>query len=224
MKVAAIVAALNEEKNIGNVLKVLLGTKELDEVIVVVDGGSIDKTAEISKNMGAKVITCPEKGKGNAMRQGLKNTEAEILFFCDADLIGLSQEHISRLILPVLRNEAVMSVGIRERRGGGKIAEFFIKIDPLLAIAGERAVRRHIFEAIPQDFIKGFMVETALNYYCKINNLPVIYVKLNSLRITTKEKKWGFARGFTARLKMFWELIKIRALIFSRKNEFKNIP
>lgn len=222
MKVAAIVPALNEEANIGNVLHVLLNSEDLDEVIVV-DGGSVDETAEISKNMGAKVITFLEKGKGNAMREGLKNTEAEIVFFCDADLIGLSPEHISQLLLPVLRNEAVMSVGIRERRSMGKVAEFFIKIDPLLAIAGERVLRRHIFEAIPSDFIAGFMVETALNYYCRINNLPVSYVKLSGLSIIVKEKKWGILKGFFLRIRMIWELIKIRILIISRKNEFKNI-
>lgn len=222
MKVAAIVPALNEEKNIGNVLKTLLGSEEIDEVVVV-DGASKDATAKISRDMGAKVIIFPKKSKGGAMREGVKSTKADIIVFCDADLIGLSSEHISSLIQPILRNEAAMSVGIRERHGWGKIAEFFIKIDPLFAIAGERSMKRQIFEAIPEDFIKGFMVETALNYYCHTNNLPVSYVKLKGLSMTIKEKKWGLILGFMARLKMFWELLKIRILIFRRKNEFKNI-
>jgi glycosyltransferase involved in cell wall biosynthesis len=223
VKIAAIVPALNEEKNIANVLKTLFQSIDRFDEVIVVDGGSQDKTAEISQNMGAKVINFPEKGKGNAMLQGVKNTAAEILFFCDADLIGFLPQHVASLIQPVLRNEAVMSVGIRERRGWGKLSHFLIKLDPLLAIAGERVIPRYIFEAIPADFIKGFMVETALNYYCRINNLPVSYVKLKGLSITIKEAKWGMWRGFTARLKMFWELIKIRALIFRRKNEFKNM-
>ena len=37
-KVAAIVPAFNEEKNISLVLKVLLQSKELDEIILVDDG------------------------------------------------------------------------------------------------------------------------------------------------------------------------------------------
>ncbi len=205
MRVAAIVPALNEEKNIGDVLKTLLNSKDLNEVILV-DDGSTDKTAEIGREMGVRVISLSKKGgsgKGNAMRQGVKNTNADIIVFFDADLINLSPEHVSLLIEPVLKKEAVMSVGIRERRGWGNISEFFIKIDPLTAIAGERAIERYVFEAIPNDFIKGFMVETAMNYYCKSNNLPVRYVKLKGLSNTIQEKKWGIFKDSFARLKIF---------------------
>lgn len=223
MKVAAIVPALDEEKNIGNVLKALLYSKELQEVIVAVDSRSKDKTAQISRELGARVIIVSETGKGGGMREALKSTDADIILFCDADLIGFTSEHVSLLVSPVLKDEAVMAVGIRERRGSGKFAQALIKIDPLLAIAGERALRRWIFEKIPPDLSKGFMVETALNYYCYINNLPVRYVKLKGLSIVIKEKKWNFLRGFVARIKMVGELIKIRALILSRKNDFKNL-
>lgn len=225
VKVAAIVPALNEEENIGNVLKALFASKILDEIILV-DDGSTDRTAKIGREMGAKVISLPKKGgsgKGNAMREGLKNTDAEIIAFFDADLKNLLPEHVSLLVEPVLKKEAKMAVGIRERRGWGKISEFFIKIDPLTAIAGERTMERRIFEAIPADFIKGFMVETALNYYCLANNLPVSYVKLKGLRITIKEKKWGLLKGFWGRIKMTLELLKIRIIIFKRKKEFKNV-
>jgi len=223
VRVAAIVPALNEEANVGNVLKVLLESKDLDEVILV-DDGSRDKTAEIGERLGAKVIRLPKKGgsgKGNAMKEGVKNTNADIIVFFDADLKNLSQEHVSLLVKPLLNKKAVMCVGIRERRGWGKISEFFIRINPLSAIAGERAIKRYIFEAIPVDFIQGFMVETALNYYCKINKLPVRYIWLKNLRMVIKEKKWGLFKGFSGRIKMFWQLLKIRILILKRKKEFE---
>lgn len=223
MKVAAIVPALNEEANIGNVLKALLESEELDEVILV-DDGSTDRTAEIGRELGAKVISLPQKGgsgKGNAMKQGVLNTDAEMIAFFDADLKNLSVENVSLLVEPVLKRQAVMSVGIRERRGWGKISEFFIKIDPLFAIAGERVMERRVFESIPADLMRGFMVETAMNYYCLANNLKVCYLKLKGISITIKEKKWGFFKGFIGRLKMFWELFKIRVIIFRRKKEFK---
>ncbi len=168
MKVAAIVPALNEEKTIAKVLEVLLKSKDLDEIIVV-DDGSTDRTAEISRKMGAKVISLPKKGgsgKGNAMKQGVKNTDADIIVFFDADLKGFCLEHISSLVQPILKNQAVMSVGLRDRWQG--LPELFVKIDPLLAIAGERAMKRVIFENIPQEFIKDFWVETVLNYYCLV--------------------------------------------------------
>ena len=220
-KVAAIVPALNEEDNVGNVLRALLAAKELDEVILV-DGGSKDRTPEIGRQLGVKVIIFANsaEGKGGAMLEGLKNTSADIVAFFDADLKNLSPSHVSQLLEPVFKKEAKMAVGIRERRGAGKIAELMIKIDPLTAIAGERAMERLVFERVPIDFIKGFMVETSLNYYCLVNNLPVRYVKLKGLSITIKEKKWGILKGFWERIKMFWQLFKIRILILKRKKEF----
>lgn len=224
MKVAAIVPALNEEANVGQVLRALLKSKELDEVVVV-DGGSRDKTVEISRKMGAKVIKQEEGGgKGVGMKEGVEATEAEIIVFFDADLVGLTPEHVSLLVEPIFKNEAMMSVAVREGGGWrGRVSEFFIKIDSLSAIAGERAMKRSVFEKIPSKFIGGFMIETALNYYCKINRLTVKYVKLKGLNIIIKEKKWGLIRGLLNRLKMIWQLLKIRLLIIWARKEFKNV-
>jgi glycosyltransferase involved in cell wall biosynthesis len=221
MKVAAIVPALNEEGNIANVLSVLLRSKDVDEVIVI-DDGSTDGTAQASRKTGARVITLPKKGgsgKGNAMRQGVNSTDAEIIAFFDADLINLQEKHISDVIGPVKEEKAEMCVGMRVRYGGAP--ELIIKLDPLLAIGGERAMKRKVFENIPDRFIKGFAVETALNYYCLIKKLPIKYVRLEGLNIIIKEKKWGFWKGFKNRIKMFWELFKIRVTLRLGRREFK---
>ncbi len=218
-KVAAIVPAYNEAATIGNVLKVLLSAKEIDETIVVSDG-STDETAKISKSLGVKVLESPERtGKGKAMRRGVESTEAEIICFFDADLVGLVPEHVSQLVQPVLKQEAVMVVGIRDRLGETPL--FLLKIDPLLAFGGERALKREIFENLPERFSRGFEIETALNFECQINKLPVKYVKLKGLKMVIKEKKYGFLKGFWERLKMIWEMLKIRILLFFHKQEFK---
>ncbi|HUV81198.1 MAG TPA: glycosyltransferase family 2 protein [Patescibacteria group bacterium] len=222
MKVAAIIPAYNEEKNIAEVLKTLLKSPEIDEIIVV-DDGSKDKTTEISEKLGVKVIrSAGNQGKGRAMQEGLKATQAGIIVFFDADLIGLQPVHVSSLVRPVLENKAQMAVGIRERGGWkGKFATFLIKIDSLSAVAGERALKRFIFESLPQSFIEGFAVETGLNYFCLKKKLKVAYVHLKGLDITIKEKKWGFWKGFSNRLKMLWQLLKIRMIILFSRKEFK---
>ena len=219
MKVVAVVAAYNEEENIGNVLKVLLSSKDLDEVIVV-DDGSKDRTAEIAERLGARVIRIsPNQGKGNAMKEGIKQTDAEIIAFFDADLTGLTREHIPQLIAPVLEGRAVECVGLRDR--WWFFPEFLAKLDPLLAIGGERVMKRFVFEKIPFKFMKGFMVETSINYYCSVKKLPVLYVKLKGLNQVIKEKKWGIISGFLARLKMILQILKIRAQIITHRKEFE---
>jgi len=241
-KVAAIVPAYNEEKTIGNVLKTLKLAKELDEIIVVSDG-STDKTAQISKSLGVspirnfknnafgntfeskisngvKVLEGPERaGKGMAMRKGVKNTDAKIIAFFDADLIGLSPEHVSQLVQPILKGEAEMVVGIRDRIGETPL--FLLKIDPLLAFGGERALKREIFENLPERFSRGFEIETALNFYCQVNKIKVKYVKLKGLKMIIKEKKYGLIKGFWERLKMEEEMIKIRLSLLIHKKEFQ---
>lgn len=218
-KVTAIIAAYNEEANIGNVLRVLLSSPDLDEVIVV-DDGSKDRTSEISKKIGAKTIRIePNQGKGNAMKVGVKNARSEIVAFFDADLLSLTKEHISLIVQPVLKGKAAMCIGVRER--WGNLPAFFIKVDPLLAIGGERAMKRFVFENIPDKFMQGFAVETALDYYCKANKLPVHYAKLKDLNVVVKEKKWGFIKGFKNRIKMIGQILKIRYQIITARKEFK---
>jgi hypothetical protein len=38
--------------------------------------------------------------------------------------------------------------------------------------------------------------------------------------VITKEKKWGLLRGLAARMKMIFEIIKIRLMFIFYKNEF----
>ena len=57
----------------------------IDGEVLVVDNGSVDKTAEISKTNGARVVYCSEKGYGNALRCGFQNADGEYVLMGDAD-------------------------------------------------------------------------------------------------------------------------------------------
>lgn len=217
-KIAAIIPAYNEEKTIEGVLKTLKGSEIINEIIVVSDG-STDKTAEICRFLGVKVLeNSKRKGKGAAMKKGVEFTTADIILFADADLIGFSKEHIFQLTEPLLKENVGMVVGIRDRLGETPL--FLLKIDPLLAFGGERAMRREIFENIPARFSRGFEIETALNFYCQINKIPVKYVKLKGLKMIIKEKKYGFVKGFFERIKMEITLFKTRISLLFHKKDF----
>jgi hypothetical protein len=119
---------------------------------------------------------------------------------------------------PILSGEAEMSVGIRGRWGG--LPKLIAKIDPLLAIGGERAMDRNIFESIPEKFIQGFAVETALNYFCLKNKIKVAYADLKGLSVVVKEKKWGFWKGFKNRVRMIGQMINVRFAILANRKDF----
>jgi len=89
MEVSIVIPALNEEEGIGLVLdtvkKVMDRTKIKYEVIVVNDG-SVDKTAEIAKKKGALVINHPTNaGYGAALMTGMQRTKYQNIAILDAD-------------------------------------------------------------------------------------------------------------------------------------------
>ncbi|MBU1348709.1 glycosyltransferase family 2 protein [Patescibacteria group bacterium] len=202
--VAAIVAAFNEEKTIGPIVKTLADSGRFRDVIVISDG-STDHTADIARQNGASLVhQFPWKhGKGAAMMHGVSHTDAPVIFFCDADLHGLSVEHLDTVMKPVLDGKMAMCVGIRDR------GTFLMKVSALLPlIGGERALERRVFEDIPDRYLQGFMVEGAMNYYCRSRRLPYGTVELPGLTIVRKMQKVGFWKGLKEYIHMGWQIWK----------------
>src|SRR5258708_1218866 len=115
--VAIIIPAYNEELRIANVARAATRAKLATEVIVVCDGCK-DRTAAVAARVpGVTVIELPvNKGKGAAMDAGVSATDAEVIAFVDADLAGLTSEHINQILRPILSNQCEMCVGVF--RGG----------------------------------------------------------------------------------------------------------
>lgn len=204
VKIAAIVPAYNEEKTIGGVVRALVSSKTFSEVVVISDG-STDRTAEEARKAGATLVhELPRRsGKGAAMQHGITHTDSPLIFFCDADLLGLNKKHIADVLAPVLRGDRVMNVGIRDR------GRLMMKISAHLPlIGGERALYRHILEGIPDRYLRGFMVESALNYYCRINKLKYGTAPLYGLHIRHKYDKVGWVRGIGQYFKMAFQIVK----------------
>lgn len=200
-RVVAIVPAYNEEKTIGEVVKILRSSSLIDEVFVISDGSS-DRTKEVAEASGARVHQLAKTfGKGQAMFHAVTHTDQPILAFFDADLIGLTQNHVERLLMPVLSGKLAMNVGARDR---GKFWTPISRHLPL--ISGERAMKREVFEGTPQEFLKGFMVESALNYYCRSRRLPYGSVEMPGLTFRRKYQKVGILRAVVQYVRMFWQV------------------
>ena len=85
MKISVIVPAHNEENYLPNCLKNLLSQKEKPYEIIVVDNASTDKTPEIARKFGVKVIFEEKKGVSFARNQGFEQARGEIIARVDAD-------------------------------------------------------------------------------------------------------------------------------------------
>jgi len=204
MPVSAIIPAFNEEKTIGEIVRTLAKVDIVEEIIVVSDG-SWDQTATIAKKCGAMVIELPENmGKGAALKKGLEDCKNDIVLFLDADLIGLREMHIRKLLEPVMRNQCEMTIGVFDK---GRISTDLAQmIAPQLS--GQRGVRKSILDNLENMEVTGYGIEVALTKYAKKNRIRVIEVKLNNLTHVTKEEKYGVKDGFNKRLKMYWQICK----------------
>ena len=211
---SVIIAAWNEERTIEEVIRVFQSHPKCCEVVVVSDG-STDGTADVARRAGARVLELPENlGKGEAMERGVEASTTDIIFFSDADILGLNLEIISSIADPVLEGAYAMSIGIQGRSiyWLNRILHFF----PLLG--GERVIRRDLWYAVPKKFRTRFKIETALNYYSKKFGKTAHFTLFPDMRQVKKEFKYGFLKGFWLRIKMFAEVfwVSIELYVFDR--------
>jgi glycosyltransferase involved in cell wall biosynthesis len=204
MTVSVVIPAYNEEKYISGVLAPLQGIEAIREIIVVSDG-SIDHTVREAKKWNAVIIDLEHNiGKGGAMFAGFKAAKGEYILFLDADLIGLKRVHILSLILPVIRDEADMTLGIF---GQGRIRTDLAQIIAP-SLTGQRCIKKKWFCEFKMWANAGFGVETALTHFAIQKGLRIKNVDLPEMTHVMKEEKYGLVRGFAYRLKMYWEIIK----------------
>lgn|SRR3989338_1872928 len=86
--ISVVMPALNEEqaivKSIYSIPKKGLEESGYNVEIIVVDGGSHDKTVELAKKSGAKVISSP-KGYGRQYKEGFKVVQGNFIITGDSD-------------------------------------------------------------------------------------------------------------------------------------------
>jgi dolichol-phosphate mannosyltransferase len=114
--IKVIIPTLNEEQTIRDIIKdiqaFVLPPKISNISILVIDGGSTDKTIDICKEENVSVVMQKGFGKGNAMREAADQSDADILVFIDGDGT-YSVSNLEFLLEPLLNNQADMAVGSR---------------------------------------------------------------------------------------------------------------
>ncbi len=197
MQVSAIIPAHNEAARIGTVIRVLKSSPYVQEVLVI-DDGSTDGTKGIAEMHEATVIRNKTRlGKGQALERGVSATSNSVLFFCDADIEGLTPFLIEEIVRPVLLLDVEMCIGARKSKvrniGPG------LTYSPLLD--GQRALTRDLWERVPTFLRKGYRVEVALNSYARSLTHRVLDISQ-----TTKEQKVGIFRGTYERYCMYGDV------------------
>ncbi|WP_313125268.1 glycosyltransferase [Proteiniclasticum ruminis] len=113
-KISVVIPARNEEENLPLLLEDLRKQCYENLEIIVVDDGSKDKTGEISKSFGVKVITISDKpsgwlGKTWACQKGAEASEGELLLFLDAD-VRVKPQAVERILKTYEKKRIPISV------------------------------------------------------------------------------------------------------------------
>ena len=124
MKITIGIPAYNEEKNIASIITKL---KNITDSIIVCDDGSSDMTSEISKNLGAVVISHKKNmGYGAAIRTIFQKSielDSDILVTFDAD--GQHRiDDVSKILQPLENNEADIVIGSRFLDNESKVPNY----------------------------------------------------------------------------------------------------
>ncbi len=217
MDVCILIPTLNEEKTIGDVID---GFKRLGfNNIVVIDGGSTDKTREIAKERGAKVLIQSGKGKGRALKEAFEIIDNDVVVIIDGDGTYLPED-CYKLINEIERG-ADHVIGNRlsnfEKGAftklnliGNKILNFIFRVtygvDLYDILSGYRALTKSVYKSIELRKT-GFEVETELTVESLSKGFKVVEVPINYRKRVGKTKLRPFRDGIKIMLSIY-ELLK----------------
>jgi glycosyltransferase involved in cell wall biosynthesis len=126
---SVVVPAYNEERRLPQTLQTIadyLARQSYASELIVVDDGSVDRTAQIvaafcATHPNVKLIRNDHRGKGYAVRTGMLAARGHIVLFSDADL-STPIEEIAEM-LPWFERGYGVVIGSREGKGARRIQE-----------------------------------------------------------------------------------------------------
>lgn len=147
--IAVVIPTLDEAGRIGALLDNL--TRGDFAEIIVVDGGSADRTAEIVRDRRGVRLISATRGRGPQLNAGAAAAHSDILMFLHADT--LLPAGGAQAVCTALRDEAVVAGCFRMRFDRPhpllRLYEWFTRFDTLFTTFGDQCyfVRRAVFAA-----------------------------------------------------------------------------
>lgn len=209
-KLSVVMPTLNEEEGIEECIRQVEQAFDRLDVTgeIVISDSSTDRTPEIAREMGARVVSPDRRGYGYAYRYGIERAQGDIIAIGDADTTYDFGE-LPKLLQPVVEGEADMVLGSRlegEILPGSmpplhkfvgnplltKLLNVFYGTDVSDAHSGMRVFTREAYERMElsstgMEFASEMVMEAGANDLV-IHEVPITYhprsgeAKLNSFR------------------------------------------
>ncbi|MBQ7929217.1 MAG: glycosyltransferase [Methanobrevibacter sp.] len=187
-KVSVIIPAYNEEETVAKVVEVVKKVSFVDEIIVVNDG-STDNTTQEAEKAGAIVITHEtNKGKGQALYTGYKESECDIIAFIDADIYNLTSKKVEAMIMPILEGKAEITK-TKFARESGRVTEltakpllnfFFPEINFEQPLSGQFAARKEVLKKM--KFETDYGVDVGIVIDANVLGISILEVDIGAIQ------------------------------------------
>lgn len=109
-KISVITPTLNSARTIDEYFKSIMSQKYKGKIeILIIDGGSSDKTLKVAKENGARVIFNKLKTAEAGKALGVKNSTGSIYAFIDSDNILVGDSWLSKMVGPFVEDESIVA-------------------------------------------------------------------------------------------------------------------
>jgi len=196
-KITLLIPCYNEAKSIKKVIKDVpyrsLKQRGFEIEVLVIDNNSSDKTGQIARKLGARVVKEKKQGKGNAVRKGFRSIskDTDFVVMLDGDNTYKAYE-IPRMIEPLDSGFCDVIIGSRLE---GKINKHSMSMSHRLVNWAWTFFVRHFYGANVTDTCTGYFAWKAKSIR-KLNG----YIK---------------SKGFAIEVEMITKLAKLKNRIYS---------
>lgn len=203
--VTCLIPAFNEGARIGAVLRAVVGHPQVAEVLVIDDGSQDDTVAVVRSFPDVTLIEMPQnRGKTAALVAGIRAVQGTYLLLVDADLSGLTPDHIGALIDPVLAGQADISLSLRDN---APKPWHWLGID---YISGERMLPKSLLDNHTEHMLAlpRFGFEVFLNSLLIAQQSRVAVVRWRGVKSPLKGAKIGWCKGLLADAEMIGDMAR----------------
>lgn len=229
MKITVVVPVLNEEERIADTLANLAGCAHGREVIVeviVVDGGSIDRTREVADNASTPWVVWVDapRGRGNQMNAGAALAAGDVLLFVHADT------HLP----PDAAGQIVRALGDSRVIGGNFYVEFMPKTGPARFFAWCYNIRSHlrIFYGDSSIFVRREVFERMGGYRAARIMEDIEFVRrlrregklaiIRRARVRSSSRRF-MTVGSSLRMLVVWSLLHVLMAVGVRQETLEKL-
>ena len=214
-KVLIMIPAYNEEKTVGDVVKSVIDLHP-DFEVVVIDDGSDDGTVKNAAEAGAEVVSLPfHCGGSTAIQTGyLIAARHNFDYTVKIDADGQHKpKEVSKLLNPLLKGEADMTVGSRYvvyndnnddsavKTGGRLFSSTLVSLLRKMEItdvtSGMRAWNRKAINALMRQYKERKVVEDSVFWVAETLLASKLGLRMKEVAIEVLPRRYGRSKSFS---------------------------